>query len=93
MSSVVAMKIRFGERTLDFAGRQAWALAALIERGEAGVTPIEHPGPRWSDYVFKLRKTGLVIETVHERHGGPYSGEHARYRLKTEVHVIERSAA
>lgn len=27
-------------------GREAWALASLIEAGERGCTPIEQPAPR-----------------------------------------------
>ena len=76
-----------------FFGRVAWALNALITAGETGCTPIENPGPRWSDYVHKLRKQGLVVETIDEKHAGPYSGTHARYVLRTEVEVIGREFA
>jgi hypothetical protein len=55
-------------------GREAWALASLIEAGERGCTPIEHPAPRWSHYVYLLRRRGLDVETVEERHGGPFKG-------------------
>jgi hypothetical protein len=92
-SPVVSMKIQHGERTLAVTGRKAWALDALITRGDAGVTPLEHVGPRWSDYIHKLRKDGLDIETVDEKHGGPFAGLHARYVLKSPVTVIERVAA
>lgn len=40
-------------------GRDAWALAQLIEAGERGCTPIDQPGPRWSGYVHKLRRAGI----------------------------------
>lgn len=70
-------------------GRRAWALDQLLRAGEGGCTPITHPGPRWSDYVFKLRGDGIDIETVTEAHGGTYSGHHARYVLKTPVTVVE----
>ena len=46
--------------------------------GKCGVTPIDMPGPRWSGYVHNLRRMGLVIETIHESHGGPFPGNHAR---------------
>src|SRR5687768_2217267 len=55
---------------VEVTGRDAWALQMLIETGERGVTPVETPGPRWSGYVFKLRRLGIIIETVHEQHGG-----------------------
>lgn len=74
--------------TLSFAGRAAWALAQLATAGSEGCTPITHPGPRWSHYTWLLRKAGLNVETIHESHDGPYSGHHARYVLKTPVHVL-----
>jgi hypothetical protein len=74
-------------------GREAWAIACLIEAGERGCTPIDHPGPRWSDYCFKLRRRGIAVETVTERHGGPYRGTHARYVLRSHVTVLAREAA
>ncbi|GMB82860.1 hypothetical protein NN6n1_36430 [Shinella zoogloeoides] len=70
-------------------GRDAWALRNLINAGAAGCTPIEHPGPRWSHYVFKLRGFGFLIETVNENHGGPFAGTHARYVLRSEVEIID----
>jgi hypothetical protein len=76
-----------------FFGRCAWALNALIVAGEKGCTPIDHPGPRWSDYVHKLRKQGLVVETIDEKHSGTYAGTHARYVLRSEVEVISREFA
>ena len=78
---------------LRFNGRDAWTLATLIDRGETGVTPIERPAPRWSEYVRRLRKAGLVILTIDEQHSGPYKGHHGRYVLKTAVLVIERKVA
>jgi len=47
--------------TLTLIGRDAWALQKLIEAGDAGVTPLDTPGPRWSGYVHKLRRAGLVL--------------------------------
>ncbi len=73
-------------------GRDAWALLALHMAGKRGVTPLDTPGPRWSGYVFNLRRMGLVIETVHESHGGPFAGTHARYVLHSEVSIIEGGA-
>ncbi len=73
-------------------GRDAWALLELIQAGEAGCTPIDHPGPRWSGYVFNLRQLGLAIETVHEPHQGPFPGRHARYVLRSRLRVVESSA-
>lgn len=74
---------------LSVKGRVAWTLSHLIQAGDHGVTPIERPAPRWSDYVFKLRKAGVTVETLDEAHGGSYSGTHARYVLRSSVEVIE----
>lgn len=80
-------------RRWTFAGRDAWALHELICAGAKGCTPICTPGPRWSGYVFKLRRAGLDIETVTELHGPPFPGKHARYVLRSVVRVIENVAA
>ena len=69
-------------------GRDAWALKKLVEAGKRGCTPIDQPGPRWSHYVWKLRGLGFVIETIHEDHGGPFAGTHARYVLHSDVTIL-----
>ena len=79
-------------REVTFKGRDAWALDELIAAGEAGCTPIDHPGPRWSHYVFKLRRAGLDVETITEAHGGPYKGTHARYVLRSKVRRVTPAA-
>jgi len=70
-------------------GRDAWALRNLMDAGKRGCTPIDHPGPRWSHYVWKLRGMGFIIETIHEDHGGPFAGTHARYVLHSDVLVLQ----
>ncbi len=77
----------------SFAGRVAWTLRRLVDAGQIGVTTIDHPAPRWSHYVFKLRKAGLVITTDYEQHAGDFPGNHGRYRLETPVTVIEGGAS
>jgi hypothetical protein len=78
-------------REIAVGGRDEWALSELIEAGAVGCTPITHPGPRWSAYVFKLkRRYGLVIETVPEPHRGDFPGTHARYILRSRVQPIEQ---
>lgn len=77
---------------LELYGREAWALVELVRAGASGCTPITHPGPRWSGYVHRLRhKHGLDVETVHERHSGPFPGTHARYVLKSRVETVQPS--
>ena len=85
----VRVRIQPDGPILTVIGRDAWALQKLIEAGEAGVTSLDAPGPRWSGYVHKLRRAGLVIETIHEGHGGPFPGRHARYVLRSAVTVLD----
>ena len=70
-------------------GRDAWALLELKAANDDGCTPIDHPGPRWSSYVHKLRKAGITVETIREMHRGPFAGKHARYVLRSPVHIME----
>lgn len=75
------------DRRITIVGREAWALLNLIEAGETGCTAITTPGPRWSHYVWLLRGDGILVETKHEGHAGPFAGCHARYRLKSKVTI------
>lgn len=72
-------------------GRDAWALLQLEKAGKRGCTPITTPGPRWSAYVFNLRVMGLIIETIHESHDGPFPGTHARYVLRSQISILEEA--
>ena len=84
----IAFNVAEGEdvRIITPAGRDAWALGELLLAGETGCTPITMPGPRWSHYVFKLKRIyRLNVETVTEMHGGEYAGHHARYVLRSLV--------
>lgn len=90
MADVKSLTVRVDgvETPLTLTGRTAWALDNLMRAGERGCTPINNPAPRWSDYVFKLRRRGLAVETIDEKHGGTYAGEHARYVLRSPVVVL-----
>lgn len=72
----------------EVVGRDAWALKNLIDAGQSGCTPITTPGPRWSHYIYKLRKAGFIVETIDENHGGPFAGTHARYVLRSQVSIL-----
>jgi hypothetical protein len=88
----LTLRVRIGDASgpvVIVRGREAWALRALIAAGERGCTPIDMPGPRWSAYVFDLRKLGFVVETVREHHGGDFPGEHARYVLRSPVAIVD----
>ena len=82
-----------GSHTIIVSGREAWALRALVAAGERGCTPIDTPGPRWSAYIHDLRRLGIVIETIRERHGGKFPGQHARYVLRSRVIIDHRQVA
>ncbi|MEL7303033.1 MAG: hypothetical protein AAGJ53_05005 [Pseudomonadota bacterium] len=92
-----AARVTFGEgeeqTTVTLKGRTLWALRQLLAAGADGVTPIERVGPRWSDYVFKLRRRGISVETIREPHEGAFPGAHGRYVLRTKVVVEEAGNA
>lgn len=92
MSNKITVRLPNGSRQ-TFQGREAWTLRHLLSAGPTGITTLEQPAPRWSHYVFKLRKAGLVISTDRESHSGPYPGSHGRYRLETPVTVVPEDAA
>lgn len=73
-------------------GRAAWALLQLMAAGDTGCSYIDNPAPRWSGYIYKLRKMGVVIDTVREAHSGQFSGHHARYVLRSHVIVIDTTS-
>ena len=82
------------ERVIRLTGRDEWALRELTAAGGKGCTPIDNPAPRWSAYVHDLRhEHGLDIETITERHGGPFAGHHARYVLHSVVREALSDAA
>jgi hypothetical protein len=86
---VIEMTLLFDGQQLQIIGREAWMLDLLMTRGDKGVTTIEVPGARMSHYVMKLRRMGLVIETVDERHSGPFAGSHGRYLLRSPITVLK----
>ena len=72
--------------TATFKGREAWALRILMEKGARGVTVAElPPGVRWSHYIMKLRRGGVLVAMDREGHSGPFAGQHGRYRLAAPV--------
>jgi hypothetical protein len=88
---ILMIKVQIGTngQVVTVRGRDAWALLELKAANENGCTPIDHPGPRWSGYVYKLRNAGIIIETIRESHGGPFGGQHARYVLRSPVTILE----
>ena len=86
---VVLLIVELDGQLKTIQGRDAWALSELISAGNAGVTPIDRPAPRWSQYIMKLRRAGFDIETIDEKHGGAFSGTHGRYVLHSQFRIIE----
>ena len=72
-------------------GRDLWALSELVAAGRRGCTPIDNPAPRWSAYVHNLRELGVAIDTLTEKHSGPFAGWHGRYVLLSKVDPIDGS--
>jgi hypothetical protein len=90
-SQILTVKAQLnGGNVIVVRGRDAWALLELVNANDNGCTPIDHPGPRWSGYVHKLRKAGIIIETIRELHHGPFAGQHARYVLRSLITILER---
>jgi hypothetical protein len=91
--NITMIKVLINGRQLIVRGRVAWALASLIAAGEDGCTYLDYPAPRWSDYVHRIRELGFVIDTLRVNHGGVYPGYHARYVLRSKVHITETLGA
>ncbi|TIM38380.1 MAG: hypothetical protein E5Y56_29900 [Mesorhizobium sp.] len=80
-------------RILKLDGRAAWMMRVLVKAGRRGVTTLELPaGVRVSHCVLLLRRAGFTISSPRESHEGPFPGTHSRYRLETEVTILEDMA-
>lgn len=64
-------------------GQTAKALRALALAGKGGVTALEVStwAYRFAAYCHDLRKKGLEIETLHEKHEGGWHGRHVLHTL------------
>jgi hypothetical protein len=76
-----------------FGRREAWTLSHMLNAGARGLTPIDHPAPRWSHYVYELGRAGLTISIEYEPRSGSFPSTHGRYRLKTVVSVVSEGEA
>jgi hypothetical protein len=74
-------------------GRMAFCLAELIAAGSNGITTIDYPGARISEYLRRLRNDGLDIETKRVAHKGPYPGSHGVFRLRSTISAVEIKTA
>ena len=71
-----------------FTGRPAWAITQLLNNGSKGLRSIDHGAMQLPYYVFELRRAGIVIKTIMEKHGGPFAGRHARYVLESKLEKV-----
>ncbi len=86
---IVVKAIGPGGEPFIVSGQIAKVLLALVEAGEAGITPLaqETWSLRLSDHVRTLKnRRGLVIVTLWGKHD---EGRHARYVLRSTVTIIE----
>lgn len=86
---IVVKAIRPDGQPFTASGQIAKVLLALVEAGEAGITPLarETWSLRLSDHVRTLKnRRGLVIVTLWGKHD---EGRHARYVLRSTVTIVE----
>ncbi len=70
--------------------RTRWTLKELMKSRARGISTVEYPGVRLSEYVRQLRHDyGLVIETVDVPHEGQFPGLHGIYILKSHVELLD----
>lgn len=74
-------------------GQTARALQELIAAGQRGITALEVStwALRLAAYVRDLRKLGLSIDTIRERHN-ELGDWHGRYVLQSPVEIVEGGA-
>jgi hypothetical protein len=85
----VRVRIGQGEVEKTLFGRFAWTVIELINAGERGLTAADlPPGLRLAHYIFRLKRDGIPIRAERERHGGRFSGSHARYRLAGPIEIV-----
>lgn len=84
-ADLLAMIERPAETPLTGLTKRATQYLEAMMAKPAGISAIEFPGQRLADGIFKLRRAGLTIETLHEAHEGDAPGHHARYVLRSTV--------
>jgi hypothetical protein len=83
------------DRVCEVEGQEARTLTALHDAGAAGITALEVStwALRLAHYVMKLKKLGLSIDMVREKHAGPVPGWHGRYVLRSPIEVLSTGEA
>ena len=96
MSKITSrFKILDAGRVCQVEGQEARTLAALHDAGSVGITALEVStwALRLAHYVMKLKRHGLAIDMVREKHSGPVPGWHGRYVLRTRIELLDRLEA
>ena len=95
MTGRLQMRVRVGAEgpAVTLRGRDAWFLQELLKVGPRGLTTLEYPGTRISQYCMKNRRAGIHIACDDEKHDGPFKGTHGRYRLVSDVVVLDVQGA
>jgi hypothetical protein len=90
-----SFRIAGENRVCQVEGQEARTLAALYDAGPAGITALEMStwALRLAHYVMKLKKQGLSIEMLREKHAGPVPGWHGRYVLRSQIEILEAREA
>lgn len=83
-----------GRRKIDLDGPLCWVLVQLMDAGPLGCTPgglkAALPGfwmPPLSQLIHRLRKAGVVIETVRTNAPDTGGGLNLRYVLRSEIAI------
>ncbi|MGN7772170.1 winged helix domain-containing protein [Phyllobacterium sp. 22552] len=88
----ICAAIRDEGKSFILTGRVAWTAEQLVKAGSQGITTMQFPGVRLSEHVRVLRHDfGIEIETIVEKHDGPFPGSHGIYKLVTELVILKES--
>ena len=81
------------DRIFEVEGQEARTLIALHCAGDKGITALEVStwALRLAHYVMKLKRLGLSIDMVREKHSGPAPGWHGRYFLRSGIQFLEQT--
>ncbi|MDW9711865.1 winged helix domain-containing protein [Sinorhizobium meliloti] len=74
---------------VTFVGREAYTLRKLLDAGDRGISSLDHVGIRLAHYCMKIRRAGIVIETVKTPQRGEYRGWYGIYKLRSRLSVLE----
>lgn len=90
----ITVRVEPDGHTTKLEGRAAWMMRELVRAGTHGVTTLDLPaGVRVSHAVYLLRRAGFIISMQREAHAGEFAGVHGRFKIETDVTIIDDMAA